>query len=377
MSGRPRALIVDDGELRLPRVLLSQIGVPFSHLCPSELRPPMPSVESLMITTARLAIANHLWRQRPKAGEPPTWIAVVPTDSKTQRKILRAAGFDYLVPEHVHPSALKLLLQQALYAGENTQRVMRAPYGGKVSLVGRLLRRRAVLVDISRRGCRLLSEKPPRVGSGVTVQIPNGGPRPLKVEGTVVWSAPAERAGGRPGETAIGVRFARMDGAQRERIKALVVERMNGPKAFDDSGALRSLLPDVPESNRADEPQPDSSWADYGQRVDAFCTGTTRVLVGRDLCDSGMRVADGSQLEMGERLRLALPVAPREEPLLIEAHVARDKQGLVILFDWVDPASKTRLRELIKRLPKIRHLKDETPTQTVVPIGVVGWKDGD
>ncbi len=90
-----------------------------------------------------------------------------------------------------------------------------------------------------------------------------------------------------------------------------------------------------------------------------------------------MRVADGSHLEMGERLRLALPAAPREEPLLIEAHVARDKQGLVILFDWMDPASKTRLRELIKRLPKIRHLQDETPTQTVVPTGVVGWKDGD
>ena len=120
----------------------------------------------------------------------------MPTDSKTQRRILRAAGFDYLVPEHVHPSALQLLLQQALYAGENTQRVMRAPYGGKVSVVGRLLRRDAVLVDISRRGCRLLSEKPPRVGCVVTVQIPNGGPRPLKVEGTVVWSAPAEREGG-------------------------------------------------------------------------------------------------------------------------------------------------------------------------------------
>ena len=377
MSRRPRALIVDDGELRLARVLLSQIGVSFSHLRASELRTPLPRVKYLMITTARSAVALNLQRQRPKPGDPPTWIAVVPTDSKSQRKVLRVAGFNYLVPEHVHPSALQLLLQQAVYAGENTQRVMRVPYGGEVTLVRGLRRGHAILVDISPRGCRLLTKKPLRKGSVVTIQIPNGGPKPLQVEGTVVRNAPAEREGGRPGQTAIGVRFPRIEGARRERMRALLTERMNGPKAFDDPEALRGLLPDVPETTRTDEAQPGGPWADYSQRVNAFCAGSTRVLVGVDLCDSGMRVADGSRLKVGERLRLALPMAPHEEPLLIEAHAARDEQGLVILFDFMDPDSRVRLRELIERLQKISYLEDYHATQTVFPTGIVDWQDED
>ena len=110
----------------------------------------------------------------------------------------------------------------------------------------------------------------------------------------------------------------------------------------------------------------------FDESVDVFRTGTTRVLVSRDLSEERLRVEPGSGLQVGAQLKLALPIGKREKPVLIEAHVARDKgpKGMVIFFDWMDQAGRRRLKQLIKGLPKVHQLKDDTATHTVISVGL-------
>lgn len=71
-------------------------------------------------------------------------------------------------------------------------------------------------------------------------------------------------------------------------------------------------------------------------------------------------------------MQLALPIGKREKPVLIEAHVARDKgpKGMVIFFDWMDQAERRRLKQLIEGLPRVHQLKDDTATHTVISVGL-------
>jgi hypothetical protein len=218
-----------------------------------------------------------------------------------------------------------------------------------------------------------LTKRPPRRGSKLTLQIPVNELSPLQLEGEVVRTAPAAGEGGQPGEMAVGVQFGRIDGVRRERLKKLLVEGLSGPRPYGDSSRLRYALPDVPNTEGPAEPNPDAPCARYEHRVDAFCAGSTRVLVGRDLSEGGMLVERHDGMRVGEQLRLALPGPAREEPLLVEAHVARDEgeRGLLLLFDWMEPDDQKRLRKLIHNLPKIRRLADDTATHTVVPARVV------
>jgi len=368
MGTKPKALIVDDGELELARALLYELGVPFWHLRASNLKPPVPDVERLLITTSQAAVALRHERARPKPDEPPTWIAFVPSDSKSQRRLLRSAGFDFLVPYQVHPAALRLLITRALYDGDNTQRVTRVPFGAEITYIGRLRRHKGILVDISPRGCRLLTSKPPKRGARVTIQIPDAEDGALQLRGTVLRTAPAKGEGGVPGEVSVGMQFDTIEGVTRERLKKLLVEGLTGPRAFGDGGRLRYMLPDVPESMERDREAPAQPRALFEREIDVFSAGTTRVLMGRALWEGGMRIKHNPGLVVGERLRLALPTREREEPLLIEAHVAsEDDQGVLVLFDWMEPAMQERLRRLIHTLPKIRRLEDDTGTHTVVP----------
>ena len=71
------------------------------------------------------------------------------------RDQLRGVGFDYLVRRPIHPGALRLLLLRALYRGPERRVTVRYPIGGEVAYKLGLRRRRATLLEVSLRGCRL------------------------------------------------------------------------------------------------------------------------------------------------------------------------------------------------------------------------------
>ena len=69
-----------------------------------------------------------------------TWIAFVTGDSKTGSATqLQKAGFDFLIREPVHPTALRVLVQRALFRGRNTRRAPRVACGHRVTLPDGLL----------------------------------------------------------------------------------------------------------------------------------------------------------------------------------------------------------------------------------------------
>jgi len=376
------ALVVDDGELHVARAVLNQLGVPFTHLRGEHVVKKLPDAGRLLVITARLAVALGVSRTRPKPGEPPFWLAFSPSESKSQRRLLRQAGFDYTIPEQVHPASLRLLMARALYEGENTQRVHRVPFGGEATVVTTLRRHKVVLVDVSPRGCRLLTSKPPKKGSHITLQVPCEEATPLQLEGTVVRTAPGLGEGGRANETAVGVRFDSIQGETREQLKALLSEGKGGPKSYGPTDPPSEAAASPPEQasrtaevppSAVDAPAPEAPRVVEDElRVDAFSAGRTRVLVGRDLTEGGMRIDARDGLEVGERLRLALPIVEREEPLIIEAHVARNEgERLLLLFDWMDPLHQARLRQFVGSRAKIRCLEDDTRTHTAVPAALL------
>ena len=114
MSQDPKVLIVDGGELRLVRVVLNQLGAAFSHVR-GDMLGQLPDPQRLLVVPAPLAVSLKINRTRPKDGGPPMWLAFVQDDSRSLRRLLRQAGFDFTVPTNVHPSALRLLIGRALF----------------------------------------------------------------------------------------------------------------------------------------------------------------------------------------------------------------------------------------------------------------------
>jgi hypothetical protein len=72
----------------------------------------------------------------------------------------------------VHPEALRLLLLRGLYRGDERRREPRVAVGFEVTYRAGLRSRRAVLADLSMRGCRLISEDPISEGRRIRVNIP-------------------------------------------------------------------------------------------------------------------------------------------------------------------------------------------------------------
>ena len=100
--------------------------------------------------------------------------------------------------------------------------------------------------------------------------------------------------------------------------------------------------------------------AAYSQTVPAFGDRALRVLVGRDLSMGGMRIQPQDEVEVGDRLHLAIYGEPGSEPLLVWGEVCRSDgvRGLMIRFDPLDERSQQRLERLVSSLPAVESLHD-------------------
>jgi hypothetical protein len=89
------------------------------------------------------------------------------------------------------------------------------------------------------------------------------------------------------------------------------------------------------------------------------------VLIGLDIAPGGMRVAPHPDLQVGDRLQLALHVAARTEPLIVQARVDRcdGPRGLVLQFEDLTPGSAEILVKMVDDLPPA----EAAPTATAEP----------
>ena len=390
--GRPVAvLLLDDGELDDVQEILDDLGIAYGRVRGGAIARNTPPPTRLLISTPRRIDAVHMPARGDAANDGLTRIVVVNEDSTTLRAKLREIGFDYLVRRPVHPEALRLLLLHCLYTGDERRREPRVPVGFEISFRTGLLPRRAALVDLSSRGCRLLSRFALEPGKRITLQIPQalGTSEALTLRGRIIRMSLDENLGP-DGPYSAGVLFEDVPAEARQELEWLLEERAQGPAMLQPAAADLPepplLDPEIPEGaeparaarsrgGRAREPgsraeaggevgaegeakkskrgpvrrreRRRNRRGSYEKKVPAFGTRALRVLVARDLSQGGMRVERFSGLEVGDRLHLAIYGAADHEPFLVWAtvHARRRRERHGAGLRRGPPAARRAARE--------------------------------
>lgn len=387
MSDRFRVLVVDDGELDDVRDCLLSIGAEFAHLRGGAVPAKLDAPSDLFIATTRRAGLAKGWPHAPR----PIRIALVTEDSGTLRATLRRLGFTYLVRRPAHPVALRLLLLHALYQGQERRRATRVPLGYPVAVKVGLRRRDALLVDLAESGCRFLTNGPVAAGAKVTVQVPSElcGDDGFALPGKVVRCVP-DHSSPTDGSHSVAMRFSALTEAARVLLReALSAHRLGEgtseeafvaplvtPIDIGDEAAPRLVRrvapPPLPSASkqRHAAPPPRGNPANrrrhsrrrFAERVVAASTDGSihRVLIGRDLSISGMRVDRQPELVVGARVRLALYDTARDTPVVVTASVLRDDgaHGVALSFDDISKEAAVRLEQLVAGLPPVERLAD-------------------
>jgi hypothetical protein len=99
----------------------------------------------------------------------------------------------------------------------------------------------------------------------------------------------------------------------------------------------------------------------YSAKVPAFGTRALRVLVGRDISVGGMKIESNPDLEIGDRLHLAIYGDASEEPFLLWGTILRSdgNGGTAVAFDPVHPSIAKKLEALVASLPALESLHDD------------------
>ena len=392
MSQTVPVLLLDDGELDDVQECLEEMSVVFGRVRGGAIVRNTPPPSRLLVSTPRRIDAVSLPAAGTDEAKRLVRIVVVSEDSTTLREQMRRIGFDYLVRRPVHPEALRLLLMRSLYSGEERRGEERVPMGIEVSFRTGLLPRRATMVDLSSRGCRLLSSYALEPGRRVCVQVPDGEREALLVRGQVVRISLDEHLGpGGPYSAAVA--FEALPDADQQRLTSMLTRRAIGSATLVGTPGDEVLLPPearagdlrrvelavdirvapTPEPVRAvdvvDESDLDLSGSErrrsprgaFSRRVPAFGDRAMRVLVARDLSVGGMRVEHLSGLGVGDRLHLAIYGSATDEPTLVWATVARDDghEGIALVFDDVTAAAAERIEKVLVDLPAIESLHDD------------------
>jgi hypothetical protein len=248
MPERFPVVLVDDGELDDVRDLLGGLGVEFAHLRGGAVPKRIEAPRDLFLSTMRRASLARPWPHSADGLLRPVRIAIVEEDSPTARSALRKLGFAYLVRRPVHPVALRLLVLRALYQGDERRGDARVPVGVDVTLRTGLRRRDALLADLSRGGCRLVTDRALPAGAKITLHLPREllGESDLSLAGQILRCERDARALA-DGGFQIAVRFQGLKGAERQRLERFLARRdvRLGPAVEPRVEPLRKPAPDV------------------------------------------------------------------------------------------------------------------------------------
>jgi hypothetical protein len=396
MDETTTVLLLDDGELDDVEEILEDLGISFWRTRGQAIREHTPPPTQLLVATPRCIGAVRA--AKPAAGRKALRVVISNEDSPGLRRQLRGVGVDYLVRRPVHREALRLLILDCLYRGDERRGELRVPVGLDVSFRTGLLPRRALLTDLSVGGCRLLSPYALEPGTKLRVMVPEemGTPEPLTLEGRVRRIKLIEGPG-IDGLYSAAVEFASTPAEQRRDLERIVKSRANGrittylpdsegPSCADTfeleesslgtgvavtsapaTAAARTPLPIAVEKEDADNELPDLDGSNrrkrrrvrYAREIAAFGKGL-QVLLGRDLSTSGMRVARSEGLALGDRLHLAIYGERGDEPAQVFATVARDdgERGFALVFDALTPELGSRLEHLVASLPAVEPLQE-------------------
>jgi hypothetical protein len=362
-AAAPRVLIRDDGELDDVRALLTQMGVDYAEAT-SQGSSELP-VDLLVSSTRPVAGALDQISDSPKRHNY-LHIVVVDEASRTLHRMLRGRGCDLLLRRPVHPTALRLLVQRALYAGEERRQIKRVAIAAPIKLRKGLLWQGATLAELSTRGCGLVSSRALRVGDTLKVELGRRltGARAVSLDGRVVGVQ--QKLAGEPGKHSIAVAFVRLDKPTQRLLHSIMTTHTMGstletrPRNHEaaappEPGPEPTTAPDGAD-RRSSERRP------YSRSVLAKTEGHACAIIGRDLSAGGMRVEREPGLALGMELRLVLYGHANLPPLLVRAVVHRDagEEGWALRFkDLLEPA-REQIEKLVESLPVVE--SDEDPS---------------
>jgi hypothetical protein len=265
----------------------------------------------------------------------------------------------------VHPTVLRLLLQRALYQGAERRRDARVAIGAEVNIGSELGSRTAVLAELSRRGCGLVTRQLLEVGDTLEVTLSDAlpGASPLTLSGRVVGVEPSLAI--EQGGHSTAVVFDETTRATVRCIDEIMREHAVGPTGYlEHTPGEPTPVPDAKQAARGDPAErrvfPRGR---YSQLVLAREGGTVHSLIGRDLSLGGMRVAASAELRAGNRLQLLIYGSAGVLPVMVEAKVVRDDgdEGAGLSFDALDVESRKHLLEIVDSLDVL-----DSPSGTVV-----------
>jgi hypothetical protein len=366
MEARPAVLLVHDGELSDLAPVVGGLGVELHERVGTPTESERAWSWDLVVGTPRRLI---------ELDEGPGYasqrIAVLSADSRTARSLVARAGIRLTVRLPVHPAALRLLVLHSLYRGPERRRTRRAGIGSAVRLRSGLRRRTAILVDLSRRGCGLLTTDALPRDRRLSVAIPAevAGGRPLSLIGVVARVAEADPR--MPGVHSMVVLFEGTSARDLRRLDEIVAAHAGSPAVCDpsagvplaDPAAWPTARPGDPaleaepalEVDDADEERRAGPRLEFTDPVIALGGEAARILLGRDLSAGGMRVDPHPDLRVGTEVRLALHLGVCAEPLVVRARVDRDdgNDGLVLVFHDLDADARSEVERMLALLPVV------------------------
>ncbi len=362
-SSKPMILLHHDDDLCDARDLLIDLGVDFverrGDLCDED----RSAQWNLIIAPQRRTAAY----QKPAAGKLGglVRIAIVDSDSRTLRAMLRRQGADYIIARPVHSLAFRLLLLHVLYRGPERRSLARVSVGAPITIkAGMLSKHEALLADLSPRGARVTTQAKLRSGRKIQLVIPPelSESKPYNLPGRILRiSEDAES----PGSSILAIEFTRLSPGQGKKLRATFEHYQCGPARIrkGDPGVLPHKSSEAPITSTAsntDAPTPVGDGErrgavrhEYDRRVIALDEDRTRVLICRDISMGGMRVEPNNSVLPGDEFRVALHVESRTEPLVVTTRVTRDdgEEGLVLSFEELSQAAESYLGKLVQSLP--------------------------
>lgn len=100
----------------------------------------------------------------------------------------------------------------------------------------------------------------------------------------------------------------------------------------------------------------------YDERVVALDKEAARILVGRDLSPGGMRISSNEDVDIGDKIRIALHCGTELEPLVLIATADRDDgdQGTVLTFQELSDRQLEHLEKIIASQSPIQCVEDKS-----------------
>lgn len=404
MHAEPSVLLLDDGELNDVARLLDRSSVPYTRFRGSEIASDIAPPMHLLVTTPRHASKVRPGSPPGASPERPVRIIAVEEDSPSLRRMLRTMGFSLLVRQPAHGEVWRLLIQRALYQGDERRRDTRLPMGTQIRVGGEsegsgttAPNRSSILVDISNRGCHFVGEEPFVIGARASFQL---GER-ITGSGTIELSGEVVRAivSTDNGMTTYrcGMAFdPNLDDSTRLQLARMINSKIIGPLSLSADPNPELSLPTcdshaLPGLELDDETDPPVSTdfevdlaisqhahsldsgkqrrknhrGDYFQRIETECLDPgsdlgTSVLMGRDLSATGMRVERFAGAEIGAQLSLAIYGPSETEPIYLDAEIVRDddERGIALRFSNLSRETAATLEKFVVCLPAVESLED-------------------